>query len=168
MSIDIIHLSSVHIRTHFDCGEESLNNYIKQQANQDIKRKLSVCFVAIDELNQVIAYYTLSNYGISRELIPTKFQKKFPNSYITIPTTLLGRLAVNQKSKGKKIGEYMLMDALYKSYQVSKEIGSFAVIVDPIHVAAKQFYLKYGFIELPDSGRMFLSMKTIALLFELV
>jgi predicted GNAT family N-acyltransferase len=166
MSFDIVHLSSVHNRTHFECGEESLINYIKQQANQDIKRKLSVCFVAVDALNHVIAFYTLSNSGISRELIPVKLQKKFPNSYVTIPTTLLGRLAVDNPHKGQKLGEYMLMDALYKSYQVSKEIGSFAVIVDPINVAAKQFYTKYGFIELPDSGRMFLSMKTIALLFQ--
>ena len=166
MSFDIVHLSSVHNRTHFECGEESLTNYIKQQANQDIKRKLSVCFVAVDALNHVIAYYTLSNSGISRELIPVKLQKKFPNSYVTIPTTLLGRLAVDNPHKGQKLGEYMLIDALYKSYQVSKEIGSFAVIVDPINVAAKQFYTKYGFIELPDSRRMFLSMKTIALLFQ--
>jgi predicted GNAT family N-acyltransferase len=166
MSFDIVHLSSVHNRTHFECGEESLINYIKQQANQDIKRKLSVCFVAVDALNHVIAFYTLSNSGISKELIPVKLQKKFPNSYVTIPTTLLGRLAVDNQHKGQKLGEYMLIDALYKSYQVSKEIGSFAVIVDPINVAAKQFYTKYGFIELPDSRRMFLSMKTIALLFQ--
>ena len=166
MSFDIVHLSPVHNRNHFDCGEDSLTNYIKHQANQDIKRKLSVCFVTVNEFNHVIAYYTLSNSGVPRELIPVTLQKKFPNSYVTIPTTLLGRLAVNNQHKGHKLGEYMLMDALYKSYQVSKEIGSFAVIVDPINADAKQFYLKYGFIELPDSGRMFLSMKTIALLFE--
>ena len=166
MSFEIVHLSSVHHRTHFDCGEDALTKYIKHQANQDIKRKLSVCFVAINELNHVIAYYTLSNSGVPKELIPVTLQKKFPNSYVTIPTTLLGRLAVDNQYKGHKLGEYMLMDALYKSHQVSKEIGSFAVIVDPINAEATQFYLKYGFIELPDSGRMFLSMKTIALLFE--
>ncbi len=166
MSFDIVHLSPVHNRTHFDCGEDALTNYIKHQANQDIKRKLSVCFVTVNEFNHVIAYYTLSNSGVPRELIPVTLQKKFPNSYVTIPTTLLGRLAVDNQHKGHKLGEYMLMDALFKSYQVSKEIGSFAVIVDPINADAKQFYLKYGFIELPDSGRMFLSMITIALLFE--
>ena len=40
-----------------------------------------------------------------------------------------------------------------------------AVIVDPIDQEAIRFYKKYGFILLPDSGKMFLLMKTIAELF---
>ncbi len=38
-------LQKKHNRINFDCGIDSLNNYIKFQANQDVKRKLSVCFV---------------------------------------------------------------------------------------------------------------------------
>lgn len=40
-----------------------------------------------------------------------------------------------------------------------------AVVVDPIDDNARRFYLKYGFINLPDSGRMFIPMGTIAQLF---
>jgi len=58
------------------------------------------------------------------------------------------------------------MDALRKSSEISKEIGSFAIIVDPIDKNAVQFYEKYGFILIPQSGKMFLSMKTISKLFE--
>ena len=47
-----------------------------------------------------------------------------------------------------------------------KEIGSMAVIVDPIDEQAVQFYQKFGFILL-DSGKMFLAMKTIVDLFDL-
>ena len=79
----------------------------------------------------------------------------------------MGRLAVGEKYKGQKIGELLLLDALKRSYDVSKKsIGSMAVIVDPIDHEAFSFYKKYGFIELPDSGKMFLTMKTIGLLFE--
>jgi hypothetical protein len=42
-----------------------------------------------------------------------------------------------------------------------------AVIVDPIDNNAISFYKKYGFIELPDSGKMFLPMTTISKLFKL-
>jgi hypothetical protein len=44
-------------------------------------------------------------------------------------------------------------------------VGSMAVIVDPLDEAAVKFYTKYEFILLPDSGKMFLPMTTIAELF---
>jgi hypothetical protein len=48
---------------------------------------------------------------------------------------------------------------------LSKKAGSFAVVVDPLDEEAEGFYTKYGFIQLPDSGKMFLPMKTIEVLF---
>jgi hypothetical protein len=59
-----------------------------------------------------------------------------------------------------------LIDALKRSYNTAiGSIGSMAVVVDPIEEKARSFYLKYGFIDLPDSGRMFIPMGTIAQLF---
>jgi len=55
---------------------------------------------------------------------------------------------------------------LKRSYDASLKIGSFAVVVDPIDHYAEFFYYKFGFIKLPDSGKMFLPMNTIAQLFE--
>jgi hypothetical protein len=60
----------------------------------------------------------------------------------------------------------LLLDALCRSFDASKSIGSFAVVVDPLDAQAETFYAKYGFITLPDSGKMFLSMKTVGLLFQ--
>jgi len=58
---------------------------------------------------------------------------------------------------------HLLIDALRKSLEVSlAQIGSLAVIVDPIDSLAKSFYEKYRFIYLPDSAKMFLPMETIA------
>jgi hypothetical protein len=54
---------------------------------------------------------------------------------------------------------------LKRSYEISQEIGSFAVVVDPIDEEAEKFYEKYDFIKLPDSGKMFISMKTLRQLF---
>ena len=44
-------------------------------------------------------------------------------------------------------------------------MGSFAVVVDPIDETAKNFYAKYDFIQLPDSGKMLMSMRTLNELF---
>ncbi len=159
-------LQKYHHRNDFDCGVDLLNNYIKFQASQDVKRKLSVCFVFIDK-RIVKGYYTLSSSSIPIEDVPLKFSKRFPKSYSNIPVILLGRLAIDKSYHGKGYGEYLLIDALKESYEVSKEkIGATAVIVEPINDDAERFYGKYGFIKLDISGKMFLPMKTIRKLFE--
>ncbi len=160
-------INSKHKKSDFSCGKEMLDNYLHKQANQDIKRKLSACFVIKEmETNLIKGYYTLSNSSIPLELIPNEIRKKLPRSYKVIPTTLLGRLAIDNKFQGQGIGKLILVDALKRSYELSKTIGSFAVVVDPIDKNAERFYDKYGFIKLPDSGKMFLPMKTIRKLFE--
>lgn len=58
-------LNGTHHREGFSCGKDSLDNYIKTQAGQYVKRKLSVCFVLVSK-EEVIGYYTLSNGGIPR------------------------------------------------------------------------------------------------------
>jgi GNAT superfamily N-acetyltransferase len=160
-------LNSKHKKSDFSCGKEMLDTYIQKQANQDIKRKLSSCFVITEtETNLIKGYYTLSSNSIPSEFIPDQIRKKLPRSYNSIPTTLLGRLAIDDRFQGQGIGKLMLIDALKRSYEISKTIGSFAVVVDPIDQDAENFYNKYGFIKLPDSGKMFLLMKTISQLFE--
>ncbi len=41
-----------------------------------------------------------------------------------------------------------------------------AIVADSIDAAAINFYTKYGFIQLPESGKMFIAMKTIEQLFS--
>ena len=158
-------LNSAHKKSEFDCGQELLDNYLHRQASQDVKRHLSVCFIIADENDNVKGYYTLSNASIDKELIPDSIKNKLPKSYNDIPVTLLGRLARDKNINGERLGETLLLDALKRSYDTSTTIGSMAVIVDPIDEDAKNFYLKYGFIELPDSKKMFMTMKTISTLF---
>ncbi len=159
-------LNSSHNREDFFCGKESLDNYLKSQATQDVKRKLSACFVmTTHESNLITGYYTLSNNSVALNLIPSIMRDKLPQSYKNIPATLLGRLAVSIDYQRQGAGRLLLFDALSRCYSTSKIIGSFAVIVDPLDKEAVDFYEKYGFIKLPDNGKMFLPMKTIEQLF---
>ena len=160
-------LHSSHNRRDFNCGKTSLDHYLQYQANQDIKRKLSACFVLIEmETKMIKGYYTLSNNSIPLDIVPERIKKKLPKSYLSIPTTLLGRLAVDKRFQGKGTGKLLLFDALRRSYEIADFIGSFAVIVDPMDKEAEDFYTRYGFIKLPESGKMFLPMNTIKQLFE--
>lgn len=160
-------LDKKHKRKGFDCGKELLNNYLRNQAGQDFKRKLSVCFVLADKETECIqGYYTLSNHSIPLSCFPEQLKRKLPISYKSIPATLLGRLAIDKNFKGKGLGKILLIDALRRSYEISKEIGSFAVVVDPIDREAELFYEKFDFIKLPDSKKMFIAIRTLKELFE--
>lgn len=159
-------LDKKHNRKEFDCGKDLLNTYLKTQAGQDIKRKLAVCFVLSENETNIQGYYTLSNNSIPLSDFPEQIQKKLPKSYKSIPATLLGRLAIDKKYQGRGIGKILLIDALKRSFELSKDIGSFAVVADPLDEEAEKFYKKYDFIKLTDSGKMFIAIKTLEELFK--
>jgi ribosomal protein S18 acetylase RimI-like enzyme len=165
MSLTTVPLNAHHKREDFSCGKEQLDNYFKKQVSQDIKRKLSACFVLAAAENLVKGFYTLSNDGIPLSNVPDEIRKKMPSSYTQLPTTLLGRLAVDVRFRGQGLGELLLINALQRCYYLSEQIGSMAVIVDPLDAEAAAFYKYYGFTAL-ESGRMFLPMKTVASLFH--
>jgi GNAT superfamily N-acetyltransferase len=159
-------LNSTFDKQKFHCGTGLLDNYLHHQAGQDVKRKLTAVFVFANENLSIKGYYTLSSDTLSREDMPDDLLRKLPPAYAKLPVTLLGRLAVDKNYQGQGVGELLLIDALKRSYDTAiSSVGSMAVVVDPIDGNAKKFYLKYGFIDLPDSGRMFIPMGTIAQLF---
>jgi predicted N-acetyltransferase YhbS len=144
MSFITVPLDSSHNKENFSCGKPLLDAYLQKQAKQDVKRRLSACFILPDG-NGIKGYCTFS--------------------YSDLPAILLGRLAVDKSYQGQGLGELILMDAIKRSYFTSMQVGSMAVIVDPLDDEAVKFYGKYDFILLPDSGKMFLPMETIAQLF---
>ena len=145
----------------FDCGYSLLNDYLKTQARQDVDRDLSACFVLVDDADIISGYYTLSANSVKRDDLPDDLLKKLPRSYQDLPVVLLGRLAIDKKSQGKGYGSSLLIDALKRCYEISKSLGTIAIIVDPIDEKAQNFYERYGFIILPTSKKIFLPMKTI-------
>ncbi len=83
-----------------------------------------------------------------------------------VSATLLGRLAVSNRFRGQGLGERLLMDALHRALESSKQVASAAVVVDAKDERAFAFYKRYGLIALPNvSRRLFLPMGTIEKLF---
>ena len=159
-------LNSIHVKEDFDCNKDLLNGYIHRQASQDVKRRISACFVLADDDRVIKGYYTLSSSSIQRDHLPMEIIKKLPGSYTDLTVTLIGRLAIDKKHFGKGFGALLLLDALKRLFDASvNNVGSMAVIVDPSNQEAINFYEKYEFILIPDSGKMFLTMNTISKLF---
>lgn len=159
--MNILRLEKTHNRENFHCEDDSLTEYIKKQVSPDIRKRLATCFVAIDNAQNVIGYYTLTSESLGRELIPEKYIKQVPKNY-NAPVILIGRLARDSSTKGTGLGEHLLLDALFRSYNLSNvSIGAMAVVLDSINKKATEFYKKYGFEQLPESGKLFLPMKVI-------
>jgi len=65
------------------------------------------------------------------------------------------------------MGQFMLMDALYRSLQAAAGIAAMAVVVDAKDAVAAAFYQHFGFIPLNQTASsLFLPMATIAALFD--
>ncbi len=112
----------------------------------------------------VAGYYTLSATSINLSDLPDAIALKLPK-YPFVPAFLLGRLAVDKNYRGKRLGEMLLMDALYRSFK--SEIAAMAVVVDAKDDSSRSFYEHYQFLRFPDyPNRLFLPMATIANLFE--
>lgn len=155
-----------HDRAAFTCGNEILDSYIKKQAAQDVSRNAAIVYVATRDGENILGYYTLSQYSIQLDDIPEQIAKKKLARYKTVSATLLGRLARHTSAKGTGIGELLLMNALFRALQMSKQVASAAIVVDAKDEKARAFYAKYGFIELPKiERRLFIPMATVEKLF---
>lgn len=153
-------LNRNHDRAAFNCGIDSLDRYLKHQANQDIKRRISRVFIArgCEEKTKVLGYYTLSSLSIDLSVLPATIVKRLPKH--PIPAALIGRLAVDTSAQGMGIGRMLLSDAIKRTLAVSDDIAIYAMVVDAINPDAEAFYQRYGFSHLASGEhRLFLPLK---------
>jgi len=159
-------LNRQHERKDFSCGVEPLDRYLRQQAGQDARKRVAAPFVLCERNgNVVLGYYTLSAISVDVGVWPADVVSKLP-MYPVVPATLLGRIAVDKRLRGQGMGEHLLMDALRRALVTSREVASFAVIVDAKDDNAVLFYRHYEFMPFADqTNRLFLPMGTIEQLF---
>ncbi len=145
-------------RASFESGVASLDKYFRTQVSQDIKRRVTACFVATNTHGQIAGYYTLASASVLLEDLPEALAKKLPR-YPSVPAVRMGRLAVDQTFKGKGLGAALLADALRRA--VTSEIAAYAFIVDAKDEVAASFYAHHGFMALTDQPlHMFIALAT--------
>jgi ribosomal protein S18 acetylase RimI-like enzyme len=156
-------LGPQHDRAAFSCGVPELDGYLRTLASQHSSRKISTTTVLlVDDAARIAGYHTLSGARLDLGELPPALVKRYPRYAEGIPATLLGRLAVDSRYRGKGWGEALLLNALERSYLATSVVASAFVIVRAIDAEASRFYERYGFSKLPTSpGRLFLTMKTV-------
>jgi GNAT superfamily N-acetyltransferase len=111
-------------------------------ATQDVRRRVSHCFVAVDGAGKLAGYYTLAATSLPLPELAPEHAKRLPR-YAALPACLIGRLAVDRAFRGGGLGGALLVDAIARALRAEPAI--FALIVDAKDEAARRFYLHHGF-----------------------
>lgn len=136
-------------RSTFSSGTEALDRYFQQQVTQDVRRRVTSCFVALHQESCIAAYYTLASASILLSDLPASVGKKLPR-YPSVPAVRMGRLAVATRFQGQGLGGALLGDAL--AHAARAEISAYALVVDALDASAAAFYRHHGFIALPRAS----------------
>lgn len=159
-------LAAEHDRQSFACGVEPLDRYLRQQAGQDVRRRVSNCFVASPQASPTVVagYYTLAATSIPIVDLPDDVTSRLPR-YPVVPAALIGRLAVAREHRGRSLGAALLYDAIQRTWRADPAI--FALVVDAKDDQATEFYRHFGFASFSNrQRRLFLALATAAKLLQ--
>lgn len=151
-----------HDRKRFDCGVDSLNNYLRMMAQQQATKDNTRTFVLEDQQQSeiIIAYYTLTMSTLNLNSLPQKLQKKHQNAQAA---GLIARLAVDKRYAKQGYGEWILIDALHKLLAASDTVAFPLIIVDAKQ-GVGQFYKKMGFTPfLDEPNKFFMTLTDVRL-----
>ena len=144
-------LAPNHDRKGFSCGVEALDRYFLGQASQDMRRRATACYVALESATDKVAgYYTLAAGGIPLADMPEPIIKRLPR-YPSVPVARLGRLAVDLGYQGRRLGGALLWDAMSRALR--SEVAVFALAVDAKDDQAEAFYRHHGFVGFGSAPR---------------
>jgi GNAT superfamily N-acetyltransferase len=140
-------LTASHQLEGFDCGVDSLNQWLQRRAliNQlaGVSRTSVLC-----EQQQVRAYSSLAAGSIVLADVPGALRRNMPNP---LPVVVLGRLAVDRRQQGQGVGRALVAHAIRQSLQAQRLIGARALLVHALDERAAAFYRSLGFRPSPIS-----------------
>jgi GNAT superfamily N-acetyltransferase len=138
-------LAAHHQLAAFECGEPSLDEWLKRRAVKNQANGPSRTYV-VCEGETVIGYYCLAAGAIGHADVPPAMKRNRPDP---IPVLVLGRLAIHQQHHQKGIGTALLNDAIRRALHAAHMAGVTALLVHALSEPARRFYLSRGFIESP-------------------
>lgn len=138
-------LGGQHRLADFECGEPSLDDWLKRRAARNQANGSSRTYV-VCEGERVIGYYCLAAGAIGHAEAPSSVKRNRPDP---VPVLVLGRLAIHKDHHQKGIGTALLNDAIRRALQAAEIAGVAALLVHALSEQARRFYLSRGFVESP-------------------
>jgi len=135
-------LTAGHDLSAFECGEISLDDWLKRRALANHLSGASRTFVVADPKGQVFGYYAMASGAVAHLETTSAIRRNMPDP---VPVMVLVRLAVDVGAQGIRLGAALLQDAVGRAYAVAQNTGVRAILVHALNERAKQFYAHYGF-----------------------
>jgi GNAT superfamily N-acetyltransferase len=131
-----------HDRSRFDCGDESLNEWLRRFSGQSRRADTAATWVIADRDDVVVAYASLSMTGISLAGAPAALAKHSPDP---VPALLCGRLGVDRNYAGLGIGAALVAHILATAVDMNRAAAMKAVVVTAISSEARAWWTRFGF-----------------------
>ncbi|WP_339056765.1 GNAT family N-acetyltransferase [Candidatus Regiella endosymbiont of Tuberolachnus salignus] len=150
-----------HDRAAFDCGDDTLNQFLHRHARQSHEKGGAKTYLAVSDSNQkVLGYYSLSPASIAYERAPEVIKRGLARH--EVPVFRLGRLAVDISVQGKGLGGQLLLAAGRRCLLVATQAGGVALMIDAKSEQVAHWYASYGAVPLLDAPlSLLLPLKTI-------
>jgi GNAT superfamily N-acetyltransferase len=137
-------ITAEHQVDSFDCGNESLNQYLKRFALTNTAAGTSRTYATTPTKHAtVVGYFSLAAGSVEKASVPNRVAQGAPN--YPVPVVLLARLAVDRQLHGQGLGKSLLRDALTRALAASDVIGIRAILVHAKDDEAAAFYRRFGF-----------------------
>ncbi|HEY8055064.1 MAG TPA: GNAT family N-acetyltransferase [Terriglobales bacterium] len=143
-------ITAGHDLEEFDCGESSLNQWLRSRALANEDSGASRTYVTSSG-KRVVGYYSLATGAVARDLGTGRVRRNAPDP---VPVIVLARLAVDRRFQHRGIGKDLLRDAVLRSLQAAEIASVRAILVHTLSPAAKAFYQGFGFMPSPTDDGM--------------
>ena len=151
-------LAAHHDVESFDCGDETLNEWLRRRAPRNQREGSSRTWVVTDG-TRVVAFYASSTAAVARAEATRRAARNQPDP---LPAMLLGRLAVDRGHQGNGLAAALLKHFLLKALEVAELTGVRLVLVHAKDGRAADFYRHFGFEPSPiDDLTLMLTVKDI-------
>ena len=156
MSVIIEEVTRQHNRKMFNSGIDELDQFLQQQARQKTVKHISKTYVACRDSapTTIIGYHTLTGYSVTAPPAHKDYAA-YPHPLSAVK---LARLAVDSSCQGQRLGERLLIDAIYRTVLVAQQISAIGLFVDPMTPEVIPFYEQYGFLPVDPDDRSRIEM----------
>lgn len=144
-------LTRAHSLTEFDCGKQSLTDWLQRFALQSQAGDSARTYVLHRDM-RVIGYYSICPSSISREASLARVIRGL-GRYDSVPAILIARLALDRNEHGQLLGAALLKYALLQAIEGADAIGGRVILVHALDDQAKRFYEHFGFEPSPVADR---------------
>ena len=165
MTLLVWHEASItkhHNREAFDCGDKTLNKFLRHHARKSHEKGGAKTFLAVDDTDskKILGFYSLSPASVAYERTPEIVKRGLARH--EIPVFRLARLAVDCSVQGQGLGGQLLLAAGRRCLFVATQAGGVALLIDARNEQVAEWYASYGAIPLLDAPlSLLLPFKTI-------